>query len=153
MRGLKKFLLGRWRWFIDGLPGDIRSAAVGAASGSLFTMLVTALVSHDLVYFSAFANAQGYAQPLELLTSTVLSSGEDVVFEYQPAELRKTYVCEFAQVEAETHRQLMLNYLGRYPTCFAVTRLSSNKYRVFTTASTVDLQQNGGSYFCKCPAP
>ncbi|NKM69414.1 hypothetical protein [Rhizobium laguerreae] len=153
MPRLKTYLSGRWRWFVDGLSGDIRSAFVGAAVGSLSTMVVTALARSEPIYFSAVANAQGYAQPLRPLGNAVISSGEDVIFEYQPPELEKTYVCEFAQVEAETHRQLMLNYLSRYPTCFAVTQLSPSKYRVFTTASTMDIQRSNGNFLCKCPLP
>ncbi|WP_075289799.1 hypothetical protein [Pararhizobium arenae] len=151
MNWLGTYLYRGWRWLIYGLPGDIRSAAVGAVTGIVFTAMMTALLTPDPVFFSSFANAQGYAQPLEPLNSIVISSGEDVSFEFQPPELKKAYVCEFAQVEAENHRQLMLSYLGRYPTCFAVAQLSASKYRVFITASTVDVRQSDGNYFCKCP--
>lgn len=116
-------------------------------------MVTTALIDPQPLHFSAFANSQGYTQPLGPLSNVVSKSGETVKFEFQPPELQKAYVCEFAQVEATTHRQLMLSYLSRYPTCFAVSQMSQDKYRVFTTGSTVDIRIVKGNFLCKCPAP
>lgn len=149
----RRYLRSTWEWLKEGIPGDIRSTVVGAAVATTITMVTTAWIGQEPLKFSAFANAQGYTQPLEPLSNAVAKSGEAVEFVFQPPELRMAYVCEFAQVEAATHRQLMLSYLSRYPTCFAVSQMSQDEYRVFTTGSTVDLRKANGNFLCKCPAP
>ncbi|MDP9630314.1 UNVERIFIED_ORG: hypothetical protein J2W85_002388 [Ensifer adhaerens] len=148
-----EYLKSFWNWVRGGIPGDIRSALVGSAVASVTTIVTTAFIAPEPLHFAAFANAQGYTQPLKPLAKVVSASGEMVEFEFQPPELRETYVCEFAQVEATSHRQLMLSYLGRYPTCFAVSQMSPDKYRVFTSASTVDIQKVKDNFLCKCPTP
>lgn len=149
----RRCLKSLWEWLKEGIPGDIRSIVVSSVVAAVIAMVTTAWIGPEPLHFSAFANAQGYTQPLEPLNNAVSKSGETVEFDFQPPELRKAYVCEFAQVEATTHRQLMLSYLSRYPTCFAVSQMSQDKYRVFTTGSTVDIRNVNGNFLCKCPAP
>lgn len=108
----RRCLKSLWEWLKEGIPGDIRSIVVSSVVAAVITMVTTAWIGPEPLHFSAFANAQGYTQALEPLNNAVSKSGETVEFEFQPPELRKAYVCEFAQVEATTHRQLMLSYLS-----------------------------------------
>ncbi|NTI16089.1 hypothetical protein G6L29_10620 [Agrobacterium rhizogenes] len=143
---LRKF----WNWLIEGTASDIRAALVGIVFATISSYAYAMFFQGKPLHFEAFTNKDGMAQPLPALSRAVTDGDKSLQFAFSPPELQQTFICEFARIEAATARELMLAYLSRYPTCFAVTQLSENSYRVFTTRSTTDIVHKDQSNFCKC---
>lgn len=143
---LRKF----WNWWLEGTASDVRAALVGIVFAAISSYVYAMFFEGTPLHFEAFTNKDGVAQPLPALSRAVTEADKSLQFAFSPPELQQTFICEFARIEAATARELMLAYLSRYPTCFAVTQLSENSYRVFTTRSTTDIAQKSQSYFCKC---
>ncbi|PKA43193.1 hypothetical protein CWR43_14190 [Rhizobium sullae] len=137
-------------WLIEGTASDIRAAFVGIVFAAISSYAYAMFFQGKPLHFEAFTNKDGVAQPLPALSRAVTDGDKSLQFVFSPPDLQKTFICEFARIEAASPRELMLTYLSRYPTCFAVTQLNENSYRVFTTRSTTDLLQKDQSYFCKC---
>lgn len=146
LKHLRKF----WNWLIEGTASDIRAALVGIVCAAIGSYAYAMLFQGKPLHFEALTNKDGVAQPLPALSRAVAERDKSLQFTFSPPELQQTFICEFARIEAPTARELMLAYLSRYPTCFAVTQLDENSYRVFTTRSTTDIVQKNQSYFCKC---
>lgn len=143
---LRKF----WNWWLEGTASDVRAALVGIVFAAISSYVYAILFEGTPLHFEAFTNKDGVAQPLPALSRAVTEADKSLQLAFSPPELQHTFICEFARIEAATARELMLAYLSRYPTCFAVTQLSENSYRVFTTRSTTDIAKKNQSYFCKC---
>ncbi|MBY5431659.1 hypothetical protein [Rhizobium leguminosarum] len=146
LKHLRRF----WNWLLEGTASDVRAAFVGIVFATISSYAYAMLFQGTPLHFEAFTNKDGVGQPLPALSKDVTEADKSLQFAFSPPELQQTFICEFARIEAATARELMLAYLSRYPTCFAVTQLSENSYRVFTTSSTTDIVQRNQNYFCKC---
>ncbi|MEH2699142.1 hypothetical protein ELG72_15030 [Rhizobium leguminosarum] len=145
-----KHLRKSWNWLVEGTASDVRAAFVGIVFAAISSYAYAMFFQGKPLHFEAFTNKDGVAQPLPALSRAVTDGDKSLEFAFSPPELQQTFICEFTRIEAATARELMLAYLSRYPTCFAVTQLSENTYRVFTTRSTTDIVHKDQSYFCKC---
>jgi hypothetical protein len=129
------------------MPGDIRSAAIGA--------LVSALLAYWLVSpspprgITIAPGANGFVAPFENLLKRLTLDKDPVTVSFEPTELRRTKVCEYAQLSAETFKEVFLSYIDRTKDCFALIQRHQSHYVVQVRPNGL-LQEKGGEYYCKC---
>ncbi|TIW68863.1 MAG: hypothetical protein E5V60_03140 [Mesorhizobium sp.] len=139
-----------WRWLLGGLPGDVRSSAVGAVCATLVTSVSTAYCTAQPVEFTAFLSEEGYAKPLPPLVALLKEKEPATSVTFDPADLEGVFVCEFAHVSAPTAKEVLFSYLDRYSMCLSVTQTQEAAYVVKPNRNSGQIYQKGDDWLCKC---
>jgi hypothetical protein len=146
---------GLWEWFIEGAPGDIRSAAVGAAAAFLFTLAYNGIVR---AFFSppppreifVITNDEGFAQPMRALLDQLKEEKSASKLAFDPPSLEHLYVCEYAYLSAPSIREIVLTYVNKYSMCLSVSEVAPQNYIIRGNKRSGFLTERGGNWLCKC---
>jgi len=144
-----------WSWFIGGLPGDVRSAAVGAAVATVATIALNTIVA---AFFSppppreffVFTNDQGFAQPMRAFLDQLKEEQAAPKFVFDPPSLEQLYVCEYAYLSAPSVREIVLTYLNTYSMCLSVSEIAPQSYVIRGNKRSGFLTEQNGNWLCKC---
>ena len=138
-------LLRKARWLFK----DIRSAAVASVISTFSTITVVqcSQMERNIIIDT---NRDGYAQPMPILLSQIESEGHLISVDFSPPEIRKTFVCEYADISARSWDAVFFAYLNRYPMCFSLNQTSDVSYSVRPNTRSGEMLEVNNVWFCKC---
>lgn len=153
--GLGKKAQRFYEWFIEGLPGDLRSTAVGAIAAAVATLVLNGIVA---AFFSPpppreiiiSTNNQGIARPMQTLLDELKKEKGGLTFAFDPSSLENFYVCEYSYLSAPSVREIVLTYLNKYSMCVSINEIAPASYVVRPNRRSGFLTEESGNWLCKC---
>jgi hypothetical protein len=77
--------------------------------------------------------------------------GDDLQIAFDPPDFQEVFVCEFALIQGDSSRELILKYLDRYPACFSVRQLGERRYVIKPNERSGMIGSSEGQWTCMCP--
>lgn len=139
-------------WIVSGLPGDLRSAAVGA--------LFAAVVTWGLNWYNnpgppleveIPTDGEGFASPIAPLLGAVSADAVPTSFTFDPPAFKDVWVCEYSYHTGYSGREMMLAFLSKYSMCFAVVQSAKGAYTIRPNPNeSAEFKQRSNGWFCRC---
>jgi hypothetical protein len=137
----------------ENLAGDVRTAVIGSATGSIigivFAAVTTVLLAKAPLDYTVFLNDEGAGQPKPLF-DLAEKTDRKLKLQFSPAGLRSVYVCEFRRVTGANYRTLVLQYLDTYRDCFDVSARGESSFQIGPNLRSSRLIQKEGVFLCQC---